>query len=296
MANKEGRRLGDRYDGRRLRKVPAFFGVMPHIMKRRTDSIILFDDVIDIDELEKYVRRKRKEENLPGFSLFHLLIAAAVRMITLRPWLNRFVMAGKLYARNTLTISMTVKRGMNRDAEESTIKPEFLPTDTVYDVYHKINDAIEKEVMDPDVDNDTDLVARILNACPSWLIRCVVNSVNFLDHRGLMPKALNRLSPFHTTIFVTDVGSIGITPVYHHIYDFGTTSMFLAIGKKETMFVRNADGTIGEKRVVRIRFTLDERICDGYYYAESIRSMKRLLKTPQLLENPPDEIPKDNWI
>ena len=86
--NKDKRRLGDRYDGRRLRRTPAFFTVMPHIMKRRSDSIVLFDEVIDIENLEKYVRRKRKEDNLPGFSTYHLFIAAAVRMITLRPWLN----------------------------------------------------------------------------------------------------------------------------------------------------------------------------------------------------------------
>ncbi len=290
------RRLGDRYDGQRLRHTPAFFGVMPHIMKRRSDSIILFDEVIEIENLEKYVRQKRKEENLTGFSTFHLFIAAAVRMITLRPWLNRFVIAGKIFARNMLTVSMSVKRGLNRDAEETTIKPEFSGEDTLYDVYRKINDAIEHEVLDASVENDTDMMARLLNHCPAWLIRSIVNLVNVLDHWGLMPKAINRLSPFHTSIFVTDVGSLGIGPVYHHIYDLGTTSLFMAMGKKETILEKNADGTVTEKRVIRLRFSLDERICDGYYFAESIRSMKRLLKKPELLEQPPAELPEDTWI
>lgn len=290
------RRLGDRYDGQRLRHTPAFFGVMPHIMKRRSDSIILFDEVIEIENLEKYVRQKRKEENLTGFSTFHLFIAAAVRMITLRPWLNRFVIAGKIFARNMLTVSMSVKRGLNRDAEETTIKPEFSGEDTLYDVYRKINDAIEHEVLDASVENDTDMMARLLNHCPAWLIRSIVNLVNVLDHWGLMPKAINRLSPFHTSIFVTDVGSLGIGPVYHHIYDLGTTSIFMAMGKKETILEKNADGTVTEKRVIRLRFSLDERICDGYYFAESIRSMKRLLKKPELLEQPPAELPEDTWI
>ncbi len=290
------RRLGDRYDGQRLRHTPAFFGVIPHIMKRRSDSIVLFDEVIEIDELEKYVRRKRKEENLPGFSTFHLFIAAAVRMITLRPWLNRFVIAGKIYARNSLTVSMSIKRGLNRDAEETTIKPEFSGEDTVYDVYRKIKEAIDREVLDSSVENDTDMMARILNHCPAWLLRSIVNVVTVLDHWGLMPKALNRLSPFHTTIFITDVGSLGIGPVYHHIYDFGTTSIFMAMGKKEVDLVRKPDGTVEEKRVIRLRYTVDERICDGYYYAESIRSMKRLLKNPEKLEQPPEELPVDTWI
>ena len=294
--NKDKRRLGDRYDGRRLRRTPAFFTVMPHIMKRRSDSIVLFDEVIDIENLEKYVRRKRKEDNLPGFSTYHLFIAAAVRMITLRPWLNRFVIAGKIYARTNLTVSMSIKRGLNRDAEETTIKPEFSPTDTLYDVYRKINDAITHEVMDSTVENDTDMVARILNRCPAWLICVIVNLVNVLDHWGLMPKALNRLSPVHTSIYMTDVGSLGIGPVFHHIYDFGTTSVFMAIGKKETELIRGSDGSLEDKKVIRLRFTVDERICDGYYYAESIRSMKRMLKNPEVLEQPPASTPADAWI
>lgn len=296
MSTKPKRRLGDRYDGRRLRHASAFYSVVPHIMKRRSDSWVLFDDVIDIEELEKYVRRKRKEDNMPGFSMFHLFIAAAVRMITLRPGLNRFTIGGKVYARNALTVSLTVKRSMSRDAEDATIKPEFAATDTVYDVYRRINDAIEHEVRDETMENDTDLIARILRACPSWLIRCIVNAVKLLDSMGLMPKAINRASPFHTTLYITDVGSLGIGPVYHHIYDFGTTSIFMAMGKKETVLARRDDGTIGEKRVIGIRFVVDERVCDGYYYAESIRTMKRMLKHPEWLETPPEAIPEDNWI
>ena len=123
MPETRKRRFGDRYDGWRLRHTQSFFSVMPHIMKRRSDSSVLFDDVVEIEELEKYVRRLRRDENMPGFSMFHLFIAASVRMITLRPWLNRFVVGGKTYARNRLTISMTVKRSLSKDAEEVVIKP-----------------------------------------------------------------------------------------------------------------------------------------------------------------------------
>ena len=234
MPEARKRRIGDRYDGWRLRHTQSFFAVMPHIMKRRSDSSVLFDDVVEIEALEKYVRHLRKDRNMPGFSMFHLFIAASVRMITLRPWLNRFVVGGKIYARNRLTISMTVKPSLSKDAEDVVIKPNFEGTDTVFDVYQKINGAILQEAKDPDVENDTDMVARILNSCPAWLTRAIVNIVNVLDHCGLMPKALNRLSPFHTTMYITDVGSLGIGPVYHHIYDFGTTSIFMAMGKVMT--------------------------------------------------------------
>lgn len=296
MPEARKRRFGDRYDGWRLRHTQSFFAVMPHIMKRRSDSSVLFDDVVEIEALEKYVRHLRKDRNMPGFSMFHLFIAASVRMITLRPWLNRFVVGGKIYARNRLTISMTVKPSLSKDSEDVVIKPNFEGTDTVFDVYQKINGAILQEAKDPDVENDTDMVARILNSCPAWLTRAIVNIVNVLDHCGLMPKALNRLSPFHTTMYITDVGSLGIGPVYHHIYDFGTTSIFMAMGKKETVFDKEKDGTLREKKVIRIRFVVDERICDGYYFAESFRSLKKLLKNPSQLEEAPEFFPVDTWI
>ena len=290
------RRLGDRYDGWRLRHTQSFFPVMPHIMKRRSDSMVSFHDTIEIENLEKYVRQKRREENMPGFSMFHLFIAAAVRMIILRPALNRFVVGGKTYARNHISVSMTVKRSLSRDSEDVVIKPTFSPEDTLYDVYRKMNEAILTEAKDENAENDTDMVARILDACPAFLVRAFVNVVTILDHWGLMPKAVNKLSPFHTSLYITDVGSLGIGPIYHHIYDFGTTSIFLAMGKKETELYRQPDGSIGERRVIRLRFVLDERICDGYYFAESFRSMKRMLKTPELLEQPSDIAPEDPWI
>lgn len=290
------RRFGDRKDGWRLRHTQSVFAVMPHIMKKRSDAQVFFDEVIEIDELEKYVRRIRKEHDLPYFSLYHVFVAATMRMFVLRPRLNRFVMNGKTYARNRLTTSMTVKREMHQDGLEATIKPQFDKKDTVFDVYRRIDEAMEKEVRDASGENDTDVAARILNKCPAWIIRAFINFIIFMDHRGWMNKFINSISPFHTSFYITDVGSIGIDPIYHHLYDFGTTSVFLALGKKQRVQAVEPDGSVVVKRVVRIKLVLDERICDGQYYAESFRIFRRLLKKPELLEVPPTEFPEDTWI
>ena len=290
------RRFGDRKDGWRLRHTQSVFAVMPHIMKKRSDAQVFFDEVIEIDELEKYVRRIHKEHDLPYFSLYHVFVAATMRMFVMRPRLNRFVMNGKTYARNRLTTSMTVKRELSQNAEEVCIKPHFEKTDTIFDVYRRVDAAMEKEVRDNDAANDTDVAARILNKCPAWLVRAFVNFVIFADHRGWMNNFINSISPFHTSFYITDVGSIGIDPVYHHLYDFGTTSVFLALGKKQRIQVVEPDGSVVIKRVVRVKFVLDERICDGQYYAESFRIFRRLLKKPEQLEVPPTEFPEDTWI
>ncbi len=290
------RRFGDRKDGWRLRHTQSVFAVMPHLMKTRSDSQVFFDEEIDIEYLEKYVRAMRKEHNMPNFSMYHLFIAAVVRMFVLRPRLNRFIMNGKAYARNRLTASMTAKQSLSKDAEESCIKPHFAKTDTVFDVYNRVNDAMDKEVKNIENANSTDVAAKILNKLPAWLVRAFVNFIIFMDHRGWMNKFINEISPFHTSFYITDVGSIGIQPIYHHIYDFGTTSVFVAMGKKTLVPVASPDGTISTKKVIRVKFVLDERICDGHYYAESFRIFRRLLKHPEQLEVPPTEFPEDEWI
>lgn len=291
------RRFGDRKDGWRLRHTQSLFAVMPHLMKTRSDSQVYFDEEIEIDELEKYVRRMRREhEDMPMFSLYHLIMAAVVRMFVMRPQLNRFIMNGKAFARSRLTGSMVAKQSMAKDAEESCIKPRFEKTDTVFDVYRRVSEVMEKEVKQIENANDTDVAAKILNKLPAWLVRAFINFIIFMDHRGWMNDFINNLSPFHTSFFITDVGSIGIQPIYHHIYDFGTTSVFVAMGKKMTVPVVQSDGTIVPKRVIRLKFVLDERICDGHYYAESFRTFRRLLKHPEMLEVPPTEFPEDDWI
>lgn len=295
MENRK-RHFGDRKDGWRLRHTQSFFAVMPHIMKDRSDAQVFFDDYIEIEELEKYVRAVRKEHDMPYFSLYHVMIAAAMRLFVMRPRLNRFVMNGKTYARNRLTSSMTVKRSLSQNALEVCIKPSFEKTDTIFDVYRKVNEAMDNEVRNSESENDTDMIANILNRLPAWLVRAFVNFITFMDKHNMMTEFINKLSPFHTSFYITDVGSIGIPPIYHHIYNFGTTSVFIALGKKEIIPIASLDGTIEAKKVVRLRVVADERICDGQYYAESFRMLRRLLKKPQSLEVPPTEFPEDTWI
>ncbi|MBQ9965000.1 MAG: 2-oxo acid dehydrogenase subunit E2 [Clostridia bacterium] len=290
------RRFGDRKDGWRLRHTQSVFAVMPHLMKTRNDAQVYFDEEIEIEELEKYVRTMRKEHDMPNFSMYHVFIAAVVRMFVLRPRLNRFIMNGKAYARNRLTASMTAKQSLSQDAEESCIKPHFEKTDTVFDVYRRVNEAMDKEVKNIENANSTDVAAKILNKLPAWLVRAFVNFIIFVDHRGWLNDFINEISPFHTSFYITDVGSIGIHPIYHHIYNFGTTSVFVAMGKKAVVPVASADGTVSTKKVIRIKLVLDERICDGHYYAESFRMLRRLLKHPERLEEVPTEFPEDDWI
>ncbi|MBQ2840584.1 MAG: 2-oxo acid dehydrogenase subunit E2 [Oscillospiraceae bacterium] len=292
---KRKRRLGDRYDGYLVRNLDPVFGMIPYIMRTRLDSQIFFEEQIDISGLRKFIVENR--ESIPGLSMYHFFIAALVRTIVQRPRINRFISGRKIFSRSYIRISLTVKKDMHTDGEEGNLMPDFEPTDTLREVTEKFNAALaevraEEEAAKAD-GNGTDVLVKLLNFLPGFLKKFVVWTVRSLDSVGLMPKVINKFSPFHSSAYVTNVGSIGLNPVYHHLYEFGTTSVFMAIGKKEAINVPERDGTTTHKHVINMRFVLDERICDGYYFASAIKLFKYYVKNPELLLLPPDYISED---
>lgn len=289
---KRKRHFGDRYDGYRVRAQDPMFRIIPYIMRSRLDSQVLFEEQIESSALRKFILEHRND--IPNLSVYHIIIAAAIRTIVQKPRLNRFVSGNKIYSRSYLRISLTVKKSMREDADELLIIPEFEPTATLYDVATKFNESVaEAKAEDETENNKTALTIKLINILPGFLIKFVVWSARRLDAIGKMPKIINRVSPFHSSLFVTNVGSIGINSVYHHLYEFGTTSIFLAIGKNSIVRELKSDGTISSKNVINVRFVIDERICDGFYFASAIKRFKHLMKNPELLLQPPEYISED---
>ncbi|MBQ3141226.1 MAG: 2-oxo acid dehydrogenase subunit E2 [Clostridia bacterium] len=287
------RHLFDRYDGWRIRKNDPMMTLVPFIMRTRIDSQVFFEDEIDLAPIEKFVKEYSNE--IPGLSVMTVIIAAMVRLISQRPYLNRFVVHNKVYARNSLTISLTIKRSLSDDGEETSIKPTFEPTDTIRDICAKIQRELELSKPDGNT-NGTDDLCRVLGKLPAPLLRGVVNFCFWLDSIGKLPKFIHEFSPFHCSGYVTNVGSIGIKSVYHHLYEFGTCSLFLAMGKKLRRTVVDADGNEHQEKRLGIKCVTDERICDGHYYALSMRYMHKYLNNPALLLEPPKNITVDEGV
>lgn len=290
MADRK-RKLGDRYDGRLLRTLDPFYKIIPYIMRTRTDAQNYFEDRIEISGTEEFIRNKRKISNEP-ITFLHVIISAMVRTISQKPGLNRFIAGQKIFARNGIYISFALKKELKEESTETTLKVRFEPTDTFDDVVKKINKAIgdNKGVSSK---NDTDRLAKLIMMIPGILVKFVVWLLRSLDYIGLMPKIVNRLSPFHTSVFITDLGSVGIEPVFHHLYEFGNTSSFIAFGIKTKEKVINSDNEIVNKKYVRLRVVTDERTVDGHYYALAFKLYRNLIKHPEKLELPPDAVYED---
>lgn len=285
--------LGDRTDGWRLKNIDPMFLVAPFILKKRTDSEVFFEIKVPIDKIESFIREQKK--NIPDLSIMHVVMASLVRLMSQRPNLNRFIIWNKLYARNHVCFSIAIKRSMSDIGEETIIKPYFSPTDTLQDIVQKTNDELIANQQEGQA-NSTDSISKIMKVFPDFLLRFFVTLISYLDKVGLMPKILIHFSPFHSSFFLTNLGSIGIESIYHHLYEFGTCSMFVAMGKKTRENINDTEGETEFKKSILLKFVLDERICDGFYYARSMRLLEKILSEPAILLLPPEEIKIDEGV
>ena len=285
------RRLGDRKEGRKLRTINPITRAMPYIMPKRSDALNFFTEKLDITEAQKFCREQTRN-GMVNFSLLHVIIASYIRVVSQRPAINRFVSGQTIYARNTIEVIMTVKKNMAIDGEDTSIKVEFEPTDTVYDVYEKFNKVVMENKGETE-GNDTEKFAKILNYIPRFLLRFVIGFIKTLDYYGILPQSIINLSPFHGSMIITSMGSLGIRPIYHHIYDFGNLPIFISYGAKQHGIKMDDEGNIKKYRYVEMKVVTDERICDGYYYASAFKMMKKIFENPRVLENPPETVVED---
>lgn len=287
------RRFGDRRDGWRLKKVDPFFRIIPHIMKERSDAQVFFSEEIDLEETLKFIRELRREGYKVGF--LQVVIAAMVRVISQKPKINRFVCGKKVYARSNISISFAIKKEMNEKAEETTVKVHFDPEDTIYDIMDKINKVIaETKVVEEK--NNTDKFVKLLSHVPGFIYGGIVGFLKFLDRRGRLPKSVEDLSPFHASMFITDLGSLGIKPVYHHIYNFGTNSIFLSFGTRKKEHQINNDSTIDKVKRQELKVVVDERIVDGFYFAQALKLATKIMENPNCLREKPETVVVDDEI
>lgn len=272
--------FGHRSDGRKLKTLPPFFRVIPSVMLERSDSQVYFKQDISLNAIDEYIDRKAAEGI--KFSYMNIIYAALVRILAERPQLNRFAMNGTLYARNQILVSLAIKKSLSDEGTETTIKMPFTGTENIFEIKEKLDKVIEAN-KDTSTSNSTDRLAKALSLVSNGTLRRAIKLLSFLDRHGIMPKAVINASPFHTSLFLTNVGSLGIDSVYHHLYNFGTTSLFFAMGKKKKSFIYD-DDEIHEEKCITLAFVGDERICDGYYFANSFKLLSKYLRKPELLE------------
>ena len=284
---------GDRIDGRRIRTLAPMAQITAYFQVERNTCSNYFEEAFEITQIERYIRQKRRD-GLTDFGLTHVLLAAYVRGLCKYPQLNRFISGQKVYSRGEdIQYCMVIKKEMSIDSPDTAIKVHLNRRDTAEDVYNKLNAAIESVKATQELDSNLDGLISYLNLIPSVLLKFVVWLLKLLDYFGLLPKFLLELSPFHGSLFFTSMGSLGIPPIYHHLSDFGNLPVFGAFGCKRKAYEIQEDGSVAQRKYLDVKFVLDERIVDGYYYAAFFKHFRMILRHPEILDQIPTEINSD---
>ncbi|MDO4546475.1 MAG: 2-oxo acid dehydrogenase subunit E2 [Clostridia bacterium] len=285
MENK--RRRGDRPDAREVRGLDSMHVIMPYIYLDRADNEAFISETIELDEVNKYLEMKNANSQNGRYTLFHAIIAAVVKTITLRPDMNRFIKNRRIYQRDEVSCAFVVKRQFADGAHEGLAFVKFGPDSTMDLVHERIMEQIN--VCRSEKKDDANNVMDVLCKMPRPILSFVMAILRLLDEKGKLPQSLMSVDPNHATVFLSNLGSIGLKAGYHHLFNWGTTSVFIVVGKIRTQRKVNEDGCVTSHEVVDIGITLDERIADGYYYSQTVKLLKKLLTQPELLDKPAKE-------
>lgn len=281
--------FGKRGDGYLVKEIDPVIALTPYLMPMRCDAQVMLTYIIDYEKLARFMAEKGREGYRITF--MELFIAAYVRAISQQPQLNRFIINKRYYTRKDIMCSFAVLQDTpDGSVKENVAKCKFDPHDTIFDVAARIKEAIE-ETRKADADNSTMKVANLLKR--PLIANILVGLARVLDRYGLLPKYLLDASPFHTGLFFSNNASIGLPHVFHHIYNFGTTSLFVVIGNVERTVDLDVDGNPVRKRILPAGVTADERVCAGMVYSKFLRLYQHLLNNPQELEKKPEQVYHD---
>lgn len=280
------KRRGDRREGRQLRSLPAYDRAAPYVRRRRSESAAVLADSLEVSSIEQWLRDKRSE-GWSQLGFLHLMVAAYVRTVSMMPGINRFVAARRIFARNEIQVVLRIQRSQTASAPDTHVKVSFSPSDTVFDVQRRISAAVD-DVRADVVTTEPERIADSLLRMPRFLVRLTALAGRVMDYFDWLPRRWLDASPWHGSLEVVDLGSLGIVPADIPLPDFGTLSGAMAFGAMRK--VREGEAM---RHYVDYRIAADRRIADGRYFAGALKCMKYFLRNPALLELPPEKVEDD---
>ena len=276
--------MGDRFDGRLVRDLDPLHVITPLLYPNRCDNEAYISERVDMAPIRAYVEKKNASEDVFKYTMFHVIVTAIIKTITLRPKLNRFIANKNMYQRDEVTASFVVKKLFTDEAEEALAIIHAEDTDTMDTIHQKLFRQISGLKKSENVDassNAMDIVSKI----PRPIMKFFVGIICILDRHGHCPRGLIETDPYYTSVVLSNVGSIKLKSGYHHLVNWGTNSIFCLIGEIKKTASVGAEGSTYVKETVDLGLTVDERLSDGVYYSKSVR----LLANPDLLDLPMNE-------
>ena len=273
------RKLGDRPDGVKIRKIDSMHYIYPLLNRNRCDNEAYMRISVDISGTEKFIREFNMAHPDNRLTMFSLVVAATLKLVQKRPQLNRFITNDNLYQRNRINAAFTVKKDFRDDGDETLARINMEDGDTLESLSRKVAEQISQcKTQDDESTEAMDAIMKIPG-------KSVVGAIaRFLDRHGWMPESVIATDPYQCSVVLTNFGSIGLDIGYHHLMNWGTNSLFVIMGSKKNRSHLNPDGSVTTTREIDLAFTVDERISDGFYYARSMKLLKSMIEHPELID------------
>lgn len=272
-----------RFDGRPVRDIPAYRRIVPFLMRGRNESAVYFEQAVDLTATLPWIDawnrgRAERGDGDARVTVFHVVLAAIVRVLHQRPRLNRFVSGRRIYQRDGVWLSFAAKKRFDDDAPLSMVKRRFEPDEPFAAMVGQLSGAVRDARSDRRsvLDRELDLFLRL----PAPVLDGAVRLLRALDQVNLAPRALLASDPMYTSVFVANLGSLKIDAAYHHLYEYGNCPLFVTIGKVEQRSTVGDDGVVTRRPILGLKYTYDERIEDGLYCARALDLLETFVADP----------------
>jgi hypothetical protein len=269
-----------RPDGVVAERVPLVRRFMPFIMRRRNESLVWFEQDVEVDAALGFAERFSREHGV-RLTFFQLVLRSIARVLDEFPRLNRYVVGRRLYQRTDVAISFSGKEAFEADAPLYVRKRVFPPEETLAEMTRSLGESVRSGRAGEKTASDKEV--SVLARLPRLAIDGVVIAGRWLDYFNLLPARMIVDDPLYASAFVANLGSVGITGAYHHLYEHGTIPVFLVVGAYRRAVVVSERGEPVVRRVSTLKYTYDERVEDGFYCARAVTRMKELLERPESL-------------
>ena len=291
MANSYKHRSGDRKDGRLLRSLPAISKFIPYFLRDRGSSGILYEEDLDVTAADKCLRQERVN-GYKNIGFLHFFIAAYIRCISMLPGLNRFIVGRRVFARDEIDIVLTVKRSEALESSDTRVKIRFEATDTIFDVYRKINTKID-ELRTEEVSGTFEDLMESFSRAPRLFIRLGVLVLRIMDYFGWLPQSWLDRSPLHASMLIQDAGMLKTAPAYIQMGNVGTLPVALSVGARHHVYEMDKTGLVTDTKHIVCKAVIDSRIADARYYSQFLNAMRYIFQHPEILERSPTRVVED---
>jgi hypothetical protein len=278
------KKLGDRRDGVLLRDLDSMHFLMPMLYPGRCDNEAFISECIDLTQVDRYLEEKNAGDPEYRYNLFQVVVTALLKVITLRPKMNRFIANKNMYQRNEVSAAFVVKKIFSDKGEEALAFVHAKDSDTIDTIHQEIYRQVS--LCRSDQKDDSTAAMDAIQKLPRFLVKFALRIFHFLDRHGKVPRSLIATDPYYASVVLSNLGSIRLRAGYHHLTNWGTNSVFCAVGEKKPRPFYDENGQMEMRDSLDLGLTIDERIADGYYYAKTVRLLRKLLEEPQLLELP----------